>query len=47
MIKNIIKFLKCKISGHKLIYGGACPFTGMSYDNCEKCDMMIPRQAVE
>ena len=47
MIMNIIKFVKCKISGHKLTYGGACPFTGLLYDHCEKCNMMIPRQAVE
>ncbi len=47
MIMNIIKFFKCKIRGHKLTYGGACPFTGATYYCCEKCNIMIPVQVVQ
>lgn len=43
MIINLIKVIKCKIFGHKLISVGACPFTGFAYDICENCNMTIKK----
>ena len=32
----------CYMSNHKLIKAGSCPFTGVTYDYCERCNKMIP-----
>ena len=37
MIKKII----CLTKGHILIKAGACPFTGKSYDTCNRCAKLI------
>jgi RNA polymerase-binding transcription factor DksA len=38
----------CRIKGHKeLITAGSCPFTGSTYDYCERCGAMIPREVAE
>lgn len=41
---HLIKKFKCKFVGHKLLQAGTCPFTGSTYDYCESCGMMIPRE---
>jgi hypothetical protein len=39
--------LKCRYKGHILKEAGACPYTGSTYDYCERCTVMIPRQIAE
>ena len=46
MIKELISRGFCKIKGHNLTPAGSCPFTGQTYDYCERCTGMVPRQAV-
>jgi len=36
--------IKCSIKGHTLIQAGTCPFTGSTYEYCERCGTMIPIQ---
>jgi hypothetical protein len=40
-MKNKIKSVVCKIKGHALKFAGQCPFTGSSYEYCERCEAMI------
>ena len=40
MIKKIV----CRIAGHTLVDAGACPYTGSTYQYCERCKSMIPIQ---
>jgi len=40
----MINKIKCKIKGHVLVQAGTCPFTGSSYEYCERCEIMIPIQ---
>jgi hypothetical protein len=40
MINKII----CKVKGHTLVDAGACPYTGSTYQYCERCTAMIPIQ---
>jgi hypothetical protein len=42
-----IKSIVCKAKGHDLVVAGSCPFTGSTYDYCERCKAMIPRQIAE
>jgi hypothetical protein len=42
-----IKIIVCKVKGHTLVVAGACPFTGSTYDYCERCKAMIPRELAE
>lgn len=37
-----LKFALCKVISHKEVYGGSCPYTGMRYNYCERCESMIP-----
>jgi len=37
----MIKQLFCKIKGHYLVLAGSCPFTGRTYNFCERCTKMI------
>jgi len=39
---NMIKYLICKIKDHNLIKAGSCPYTGLTYNYCERCSAMIP-----
>ncbi len=39
--------LKCMYKGHSLKQAGTCPYTGSTYDFCERCDYMIPREMAE
>lgn len=39
-----LKSIFCKIKSHKLVSAGSCPFTGSTYDYCERCGLMIPIQ---
>jgi len=41
-MKTLIKNLICKFRGHELQPAGSCPFTGLTYNYCNKCDGMIP-----
>ena len=41
----IVNVIKCKIKGHILVPAGSCPFTGSTYQHCERCGAMIPLQA--
>ena len=38
---NKIKAVFCKLAGHNLRPAGQCPFTGSSYEYCERCEAMI------
>ena len=40
----IVKMIKCKFKGHQLVAAGSCPFTGSTYEYCERCGAMIPLQ---
>jgi hypothetical protein len=40
----LVNIIKCKIKGHTLIPAGSCPFTGSTYEYCERCKAMIPGQ---
>jgi len=40
----MLNFLKCRYKGHILKEAGTCPYTGSTYDFCERCESMIPRQ---
>jgi hypothetical protein len=40
MINKII----CIIKGHTLVEAGTCPYTGSTYQYCERCEAMIPIQ---
>ena len=40
----MIKYIICKIKSHKLVEAGSCPFTGSTYQYCERCSAMIPIQ---
>jgi len=40
MIKKAI----CRIKGHTLVVAGSCPYTGSTYQYCERCSAMIPIQ---
>jgi len=40
MINKII----CKVKGHTLVQAGTCPYTGSTYQYCERCEAMIPIQ---
>lgn len=40
-MKNKIKSIVCKFKGHTLRFAGQCPFTGSSYQYCERCEVMI------
>lgn len=44
MLNKFISIIKCKIKGHTLVPAGSCPFTGSSYEFCERCSAMIPMQ---
>jgi hypothetical protein len=44
MLNKTISIIKCKFKGHTLIAAGSCPFTGSSYEYCERCGVMIPIQ---
>ncbi len=43
MINKII----CRIKGHILVAAGSCPYTGSTYQYCERCRLMIPIQAAQ
>jgi hypothetical protein len=44
MIKPRIfaKLLICKVTEHVLVAAESCPFTGITYQYCERCTAMIP-----
>ena len=37
MIKYFFNFIVCKLSKHKMIDAGKCPFTNQTYISCVKC----------
>jgi hypothetical protein len=43
MITILFKYLICKFFGHRLNSAGSCPYTGLAYDYCERCESMIPK----
>ena len=36
--------IKCNIFGHSLVFAGSCSFTGLSYNYCERCELMLPKE---
>jgi len=42
--ENMFSKLKCRYKGHILTQAGTCPYTGSTYDYCERCSNMIPRE---
>lgn len=47
MLNRIIGLVVCTFKDHVLTYAGSCPFTGSTYEYCERCKAMIPTQPVE
>jgi hypothetical protein len=39
----MFKKIRCKITGHNLIKGGSCPFTGKTYEYCTRCNDMVEK----
>jgi len=39
-----IKSIVCMFKDHLLVEAGTCPFTGSTYQYCERCTAMIPVQ---
>lgn len=37
----------CKFKSHQLVRAGSCPYTGSTYEYCERCHAMIPIQVAE
>jgi hypothetical protein len=37
VIKSFLLSIRCKITKHNYIGSGSCPFTGKTYNVCEKC----------
>jgi len=46
-MKNQINGIVCKIRKHILVHAGTCPFTGSTYQFCERCNAMIPMEIVD
>jgi hypothetical protein len=42
----MISILICFIKGHNEVNAGSCPFTGQSYNYCERCNRMRPLQDI-
>lgn len=42
----IIKKIICKMKGHTLVEAGSCPFTGMSYDACTRCNSLLTKNDI-
>jgi hypothetical protein len=42
-----IKSIVCMFKDHVLVEAGTCPFTGSTYQYCERCGAMIPIQKAE
>ena len=40
----MFKWVVCRYKKHILKEAGTCPYTGSTYDFCERCESMIPRQ---
>jgi hypothetical protein len=40
----MISKIKCMLKGHYLVEAGTCPYTGSTYQYCERCNAMIPIQ---
>lgn len=38
---KIFNRIKCYFIGHNLIVAGKCPYTGSTYEYCDKCHVMI------
>lgn len=38
---NMIKQIRCKVFGHKIVKAGSCPFTGKTYNACKVCDKLF------
>jgi hypothetical protein len=47
MLKLIINRVICKVASHKEVSAGSCPYTGMRYNYCERCELMIPIDYIE
>lgn len=46
-IKNKLIFFLCRLFGHKEVFAGACPYTGMRYNYCERCEYILPLDYIE
>lgn len=44
MIKDFLGSIVCMVKGHNLVFAGSCPFTGLNYDYCHRCNKMNPRE---
>lgn len=48
---KLIDFIKynfiCKKVGHNQLNAGSCPFTGVSYNYCSRCNYMIPMEYLD
>jgi hypothetical protein len=41
VIKSFMLFIRCKITKHEYAVSGSCPFTGKTYNVCQKCLSMV------
>jgi hypothetical protein len=46
-MKHYLNRIKCYFKSHNLIEAGQCPYTGSTYDYCQSCEMMIPRDLAQ
>ena len=37
----MFNYIVCAIIGHKITKAGACPFTGKTYDVCDRCTRLF------
>jgi len=44
---SMLKIIACKVVNHSLVPAGSCPFTGATYQYCERCSAMIPMEIVD
>ena len=40
-MKKIINFIICKLTSHKLVQGGTCPYSNKNYNVCVRCETMV------
>ena len=46
-MKYLFKSLICKLKGHKPVYAGKCPYTGLTYHYCENCGGVSGEKTIE
>lgn len=47
LIVGYVKYAYCKVTSHNEVPAGSCPYTGMRYNYCRRCQSMIPIDYIE